>query len=133
MGPKYQRHDFPICNYELYSPPGAPDLLRGPSPRRQPDYALSCASLHRLWGGFPMLLDAKTLARISGHSVQLVTSLLDDGQQVPLIDRFTGRPTSVLRDERILQNNNYHPSQAMHIQASLTLRPEIAARLRPRV
>lgn len=91
--------------------------------RREPDYEVKLDNITTLYGGFPQLVDQKTFDAISGFFDQTVMSVTSAGMPAPLLNRFTGRRTSIGRDRHVMKVNNYYPSQEQHMDAAIRLAP----------
>jgi hypothetical protein len=91
--------------------------------KRDPEYSISVKNVQALYGGFPQLVNQRTLSRVSEMFDEVVVSTCNKGFPVPLVSRFSGRPVVVRRDRDVLKKNLYYPSQQQHIQAALDLLP----------
>lgn len=89
---------------------------------RQPDYDCSTSDVHRLFGGFPQLVNAEMLASAAQSFDRLAVATSNEGMPVPLWNRFKGEPARA-RPGAPLPSNNYYPSQQMHIRAAQVLEP----------
>lgn len=78
-------------------------------------------------GRFPHFVNAATMARLqriledSGRDTSLVDITSTEGLPVPLLDRSTGKPASILTPAGTPSFNAYYPSQDMHDAAAAAL------------
>ena len=90
---------------------------------RSPEYDLSTSNVHKLFGGFPQLVNAEMLASAAQSFDRLAVVTSNEGMPVPLWNRFTGEPAREGHGAVPLPANNYYPSQQMHIRAAQVLEP----------
>jgi hypothetical protein len=94
---------------------------------RSPDYSEDCSHVRELFGSFPQLVDASTLAQIKPDADQYVECITSRGMPQPLFDRFTGEPTTMQDVSEDFggqkdTHNHYYPSPEMHEDAASALR-----------
>jgi Domain of unknown function (DUF6473) len=95
--------------------------------RRTPEYSEGYSDVRQLFGGFPQLVDAATVAQLRPHVGQYVECVTSRGLPQPLFDRFTGERTTMQNTTtelggRQLTHNFYYPSPEMHEDAAAALR-----------
>lgn len=91
---------------------------------RSPEYDFSTSNVHRLFGGFPQLVNGEMLASAAESFDRLAEVTSNEGMPVPLWSRFTGEPARAARaGVAAMTSNNYYPSQHMHIRAAQVLEP----------
>jgi hypothetical protein len=90
---------------------------------RSPEYDFSTSNVHRLFGGFPQLVNAEMLASAAQAFDRLAIATSNEGMPVRLWNRFTGEPARAARGDVAMTSNNYYPSQHMHIRAAQVLEP----------
>lgn len=92
---------------------------------RTPDYRQGWRNLGELFGAFPQLVNGDMIAEVKRHCDHYVECVTDRGMPQILIDRFTGKPTSI-SDEWTSgrwDKNWYYPSPEMHEDAADALEP----------
>lgn len=78
-------------------------------------------------GRFPHFVNADTMARLqrilqdSGRDAGVVDITSTEGLPVPLLERSTGKPASVITQPGTPSFNDYYPSQEMHDAAAAAL------------
>ena len=95
--------------------------------RRTPDYPESFSDIRGIFGHFPQLVDASTMAQLKSHPDRYVECVTSRGLPQPLYDRFTGERTTMQNTTselggRKLTHNYYYPSPEMHEDAAVALR-----------
>jgi hypothetical protein len=95
--------------------------------RRTADYSEGYSDARQLFGGFPQLVDAATMAQIKPQADAYVECVTSRGLPQPLFDRFTGERTTMQNTAtefggRELTHNFYYPSPEMHEDAAAALR-----------
>ena len=99
--------------------------------KRKPDYRERYSSLAKLFGEFPQLVNAEMVNEIKVLCDDYIECLSDRGSPQLLIDRFTGKPTTIdlaTDPERpdisgIWTHNSYYPSPEMQIDSANILEP----------
>jgi hypothetical protein len=97
---------------------------------RSPEYDFSTSNVHALFGGFPQLVNADMLASAAQSFDRLAVATSNEGMPVPLRNRLTGEAARA-KPGVPLPNNNYYPSQQMHIHAAQVLEPLLQEYLMP--
>jgi hypothetical protein len=92
---------------------------------RPPRYAQGWDSLAKLFGEFPQLVNAEMVAEVRSYCEHYVECVTKRGIPQPLIDRFTGAPTTVSDpwSSTPWVKNWYYPSPEMHEDAASALGP----------
>jgi len=94
--------------------------------QRTPDYDEEYSDVNGVFGSFPQLVDAATMAELAPHADGYVECVSSRGLPQPLFDRFTGEPTTMqdvaveLGGQRHT-HNYYYPSPEMHEDAAKAL------------
>ena len=97
--------------------------------KRKIDYRERLHSVNALLGEFPQLVNAAMIEHLRSHAGHFAECVSQQGSPQPLIDRYTGEPTTVdLSDDRpdfrgIWRKNLYYPSPEMHQDAAAALEP----------
>jgi hypothetical protein len=97
---------------------------------RSPHYSENYSHVSKLFGSFPQLVDAATMAQIKPHADEYVECVTSRGMPQPLFDRLTGEPTTmqdVSEDfgGKKYTHNHYYPSPEMHEDAASALRDTV--------
>lgn len=90
---------------------------------RKPRYWEHYYSVPSLFGKFPQLINRKTVECVKKFCNHYVECVSDRGMPQPLINRFTGKPTTV-EDKwggGIWTDNWYYPSPEMHVDTATAL------------
>ncbi len=99
--------------------------------KRQPDYQERYSSLAKLFGEFPQLINREMVDAIKVLCDDYVECISDRGSPQLLINRFTGKPTTIdlaVDPDRpdvggIWTHNTYYPSPEMQIDSANILEP----------
>lgn len=97
--------------------------------RRLPRYRERFYSVHALLGEFPQLVTEQMLRSVRDRADRYVECVTRRGSPQLLVDRFTGRPTTVDLSldrpdlEGVWAQNSYYPSPEMHQDAAAALLP----------
>ena len=94
--------------------------------KRQPDYQERYSSLAKLFGEFPQLVNGSMVNEIKSLCDDYVECISDRGSPQLLIDRFTGKPTTInlaIDPDRpdvggIWTHNTYYPSPEMQLDSA---------------
>jgi len=94
--------------------------------RRKPSYVEDYSEVLRLFGGFPQLVDADTMAQITPSADEYVECVTSRGLPQTLFDRYTGEQTTMRNAPaefggRELPQNYYYPAPEMHEDAAAAL------------
>jgi hypothetical protein len=114
-----------LSSYQtLLSAIHVPKILLWYSTRR-PEYRQSWNSVTGLFGAFPQLVNAAMVARLREMGDGYVECTSKRGLPQPLIDRFTGKRTTVTDPwtSAPWKENWYYPSPEMHEDAADALEP----------
>lgn len=106
--------------------------------KRKPDYQESSQSLFKLFSNFPHLVNRGMIDQLSAQCDASVEYSGTDGLPQPLISRWTGEATSIIRPRDYLQgkiqlanstltHNGYYPSPEMHQAVTQLLIPKCQA------
>lgn len=115
------RQDWLASNTALLQAIHVPKILLWLSERR-PEYREGYTDLNALFGRFPQLVNADMIRQLTHYSDDYVECVSTKGLPQVLINRFTGRPTSVRDPWGGTWNKNwYYPSPAMHVDAAHAL------------
>lgn len=90
---------------------------------RSPEYECSTSNVHRLFGGFPQLVNEEMLASVAPSFDRVAVATSNEGMPVTMWNRFTGGPARPRPGGAAVTSNNYYPSQHMHIHAAQVLEP----------
>jgi hypothetical protein len=89
---------------------------------RQPEYQEKYKTVHSLFSHFPQLVNREMLEEIKAHSDDYVECISTSGSPQLLLNRFTGKPSSVTgRTDlggKVMSHNVYYASPEMHIEAA---------------
>ncbi|ACK72623.1 hypothetical protein PCC7424_4253 [Gloeothece citriformis PCC 7424] len=89
---------------------------------RKPRYWEHYYNVSSLFNQFPQLINQKTVNRVKKYGDYYVECVSKRGMPQPLINRFTGQPTTVENNwGEIWTENWYYPSPEMHIEAAIAL------------
>jgi hypothetical protein len=96
--------------------------------QRGPAYTEQLNDVHRLFGGFPQLVNAAMMAQVRGGCDQYVECVSSRGMPQSLRNRFTGQPAVVNygqgrrgEEARASSQNGYYPSPEMQLDAAQAL------------
>jgi hypothetical protein len=116
------RADWIKSYQELLEQIKVPKILLWLSERR-PRYWERYYSVYSLFNKFPQLINQKTVDQVKKYCDCYVECISRRGMPQPLINRFTGKPTTV-KDKwgaGVWTDNWYYPSPEMHIDAATAL------------
>jgi len=100
--------------------------------RREPGYQECYDGLQSLFSGFPQLVNSQMIHEVRRHCDHYVECISKRGTPQLLVDRFTGKPTTVdLSLDRedfhgLWEYNLYYPTPEMHVDAARVLEPVCA-------
>ena len=99
---------------------------------REPHYTERYENVYALFGEFPQLVNANMIDQLRKYSDEYVECISRRGLPHPLVNRFTGKPTTV-EDPwgGIWRENWYYPSPEMHIDAANALEKACRRYLNP--
>ncbi|MEM8629760.1 MAG: DUF6473 family protein [Pseudomonadota bacterium] len=86
-------------------------------------------NVHAMFGKFPQLINGQLMRQVSGKADHYVECISSRGSPQPLVDRFTGKLTTIdTSDDRpdfkdVWTHNAYYPSPEMHEDAARCLEP----------
>ncbi|GMQ47897.1 DUF6473 family protein [Vibrio sp. 10N] len=83
---------------------------------RNPAYTLKFDSPATLMGGFPQFVNDEVVDSLQPYFNSYYEYVSTLGFPSPFINQFTGEKVQIERPDGLHKNNNYYPSQAMHIE-----------------
>ena len=96
--------------------------------QRAPDYSEQLHDVHRLFGGFPQLVNRAMMSQIRNLCDQYIECVSSRGMPQLLRNRFTGQPAIVNfgqgrkgEEPRASSHNGYYPSPEMQLDAARAL------------
>ncbi|KGF72797.1 hypothetical protein DO97_04790 [Neosynechococcus sphagnicola sy1] len=95
--------------------------------KRRPAYVEKYTNAQKLFGSFPQLVNAEMIEVIKPYCDAYVECVTERGIPQPLINRFTGKPTTVSEGSifggKVISHNTYYASPEMHEDAAKMLVP----------